>query len=94
MIEIDWGDLNPPQEVRTAAEARVGTLPLARERVIVRRCGAGYEAHVRTTLPGGSTVLRLHGEDLCDVIDRAAELLSIVVHESTRRNGEAIAAAS
>lgn len=93
MIEIDWGDLNPPVEVRAAAEARVGTLPLARERVIVRRRGAGYEAHVRTLLPGGSTVLRLHGEDLRDVIERAAELLSIVLRESTRQHA-ALAVAS
>ncbi len=85
MIEIDWGDLHPTRDVVAAAEARVRTLPLARERVVVRRRGSGYEAHVRTALAGGSTVLRLHGEDLGDVIDRATELLSIVVSESARQ---------
>ncbi|MCZ7677316.1 MAG: hypothetical protein M5U28_00460 [Sandaracinaceae bacterium] len=86
MIEIDWGDLHPPLDVRAAAEARVRRLPLARERVVVRRRGSGYEAHVRTTVAGGSTMLRLHGEDLRDVVDRVTDLLSIVASESARQH--------
>lgn len=93
MIEIDWGDLHPPLEVRSAVEARVRTLPLSRERILVARRGAGYEAQVRTLLPGRSTLLRLHGEDLRDVIERATELLSIVASESARQR-ELLAAAS
>lgn len=78
MIDIDWGDLTPTFEVRAAVEARLRELRLARERVSLRRRGNGYEAQVRTAMPGRSTVLRLHGEDLCEVVDRTAELLSIV----------------
>ena len=92
MIEIDWGDLHPAWEVRAATEARVRTLPLARERVVVRRKGTGYEAHVRTTIAGGSTTLRLHGEDLRDVVDRVTDLLSIVASVSARQH-ELLAAA-
>jgi hypothetical protein len=95
MIDIDWGDLDPSQEERTAVERRVGTLiAMHRERVSLRRRGSGYEAQVRTALPGRSTMLRLHGESLDDVIDRAAELLTIVARESARQHGEALAAAS
>jgi hypothetical protein len=86
MIDIDWGDLSPTLEVRRAVEARISTLALERERVTLRRRGSGFEAQVRTALPGRSTVLRLHGEDLCDVVDRTAELLSIVVRESARQH--------
>lgn len=88
MIDIDWGDLSPTREVRNAVEARIRSLSLSleRERVMLRRRGSGFEAQVRTALPGRSTVLRLHGEDLCDVVDRTAELLSIVVRESARQH--------
>lgn len=94
MIDIDWGDLSPTLEVRSAIEARIGRLRLERERVTLRRRGSGYEAQVRTALPGRSTVLRLHGEDLCDVVDRTAELLAIVVRESARQSQTSYRAAS
>lgn len=85
MIEIDWGDLKPTLAVRAAIEARIGELTLEPERLTLRRRGSGYEAQVRTALPGRATVLRLHGEDLCDVVQRTAELLSIVARESARQ---------
>ncbi len=94
MIEIDWGDLHPSHEERVAVESRVSALiAMHRERVSLRRRGSGYEAQVRTALPGRSTILRLHGESLHDVVDRAAELLTIVARESARQH-ELLAAAS
>jgi hypothetical protein len=94
MINIDWGDLSPTLELRNAVEARIGRLCLDREQVTLRRRGSGYEAQVRTALPGRSTVLRLHGEDLYDVVDRTAELLSIVARESARQRPVPLQAAS
>ncbi len=95
MIEIDWGDVQPSLDERVAVESRVRPL-IARhhEQVSLRRRGSGYEAQVRTALPGRSTVLRLHADTLGDVVDRAAELLTIVARESARQHGEALAAAS
>lgn len=94
MIDIDWGDLHPSSEEREALESRVRmVVALHREQVSLRRRGSGYEAHVRTALPGRSTVLRLHGESLHDVVDRTAELLTIVARESARQHQEAHAAA-
>lgn len=85
MIDIDWGDLSPTRELKSTIEARICRFGLQRERVRLRRRGSGYEAQVHTALPGRSTVLRLHGENLCDVIDRTAALLSIVARESARQ---------
>ena len=95
MIEIDWGDVQPSLEERVAVESRVRPLiAMHHEQVSLRRRGSGYEAQVRTALPGRSTVLRLHGDTLGDVVDRAAELLTIVARESARQHGGALAAAS
>lgn len=93
MSQIDWGDLQPTSEVRAATEARIGAL-VHREHVALRRRGSGFEAQVRTLLPGRSTLLRLHGESLAEVIDRAAELLAIVESERARQRGASLRAAS
>ncbi len=86
MITIDWGDLHPSQELLALVNARIaGLRELEREHVALRRRGSGYEARVRTALPGRSTLLRLHGEDLSDLLDRATELLLIVARESARQ---------
>lgn len=86
MITFDWGDSHPSQELQADLRLRMAPLvELHRERVALRRRGSGYEAQVRTALPGRSTVLRLHGEDLADVVDRATELLLIVARESAKQ---------
>lgn len=85
---IDWGDLQPTVDVRAAVEARIAPLS-HRDRVALRRRGSGFEAQVRTLLPGRSTLLRLHGESLTDVVERTAELLAIVASETARQQGVA-----
>jgi hypothetical protein len=85
MVEIDWGDLTPTRLQRARAEARVGELSdLEGPVVLLRRRGGGYEAQLRTLSPAAPAELRLHGDDLSAVVDRAVHLLSIVVRESSR----------
>jgi hypothetical protein len=86
MITIDWGDLHPSEELQAHVHARVaGLVELRRERVALRKRGSGYEAQVQTALPGRSTLLRLQGEDLSDLVERATDLLLIVARESARQ---------
>lgn len=77
MIAIDWGDLHPTHGQRARVTAR---LEAARELtggpvLSLRRRGHGYEARLVTPL---DAELRLHGDDLTGVVERAVDLLSIV----------------
>lgn len=86
MVEVDWGDLTPTHRQRARVQARVEELAHIEGPIVsLRRRGSGYEAHLTTPLPAAPAELRLAGDDLGSVIDRACELLSIVARESERR---------
>jgi hypothetical protein len=78
MINIDWGDLQPTSGQRALVEARVSTLgDLEGPVVALRKRGHGYEATLQA--PCAPAELRLQGDDLANVVERAVHLLSIVV---------------
>ncbi len=88
MVEVDWGDLSPTQLQRIRVQSRIAQLAHIEGPVVsLRRRGSGYEAHLTTPLPAAPAELRLSGEDLGSVIDRACDLLAIVVRESERVEG-------
>jgi hypothetical protein len=77
MIEIDWGDLAPARDVRERIEARVVELKdLTGPVVALRRRGSGYEAELRAL--HAPEELRLHGDDLAGLAERAVALLAFV----------------
>lgn len=87
MVEIDWGDLTPTHGQRARAQARLDELAdLEGPVVALRRRGSGYEAHLVTPLPAAPAEVRLSGDDLASVIDRACRFLSIVAREDRRRS--------
>lgn len=87
MIDIDWGDLTPTHGQRARIEARVGMLKDIDGPVVsLRRRGHGYEAQLLTPLPAAPAELRLHGDDLASVVDRAVDLLSIVARAHAARS--------
>ncbi len=83
MIEVDWGDLTPTRRQRVRVQSRVDELAHVHGPIVsLRRRGSGYEACLTTPLPAAPAELRLSGDDLGSVIDRACDLLAIVVRES------------
>jgi hypothetical protein len=85
MVEVDWGDLSPTHLQRARVQSRVAELAhIDGPTVSLRRRGSGYEARLTTPLPAAPAELRLAGDDLGSVIDRACDLLAIVVRESER----------
>ncbi|HEY8429095.1 MAG TPA: hypothetical protein VIL20_12000 [Sandaracinaceae bacterium] len=83
MAEIDWGDLTPTHAQRARARAWLAELAgLEGPVVALRRRGSGYEAHLLTLPPAE---VRLAGEDLVSVIDRACHFLSFVAARDRRR---------
>jgi hypothetical protein len=87
MIIIDWDDVDPTPELRARVETRFAALRPrgAHPHLALRRLGSGCEAEVRMVSASRSTVLRLHGENLGDVVDRVLELLHIVERETERQ---------
>lgn len=86
-MEIDWSDIEPTERDRGAVERALGgLLDAAREKVLFRRRGSGYEARVILELCDRTTSLKLHAESFAEVVDRLAELVRIVV---AQRSGDA-----
>lgn len=83
MIEIDWGDLRPTQGQRARVEASLDRLGgLVGPVIGLRRKGSGFEAQL-TTFPSPTPAeVRLQGDDLAGVVERAVALLEVVVRES------------
>ena len=82
MVDIDWGDLTPSPAQRARAAQRLGELAeLEGPSIGLRRKGAGYEAELTGPIASAPVELRLHGDDLGSVIDRAVDLLAIVTAE-------------
>lgn len=82
MVEIDWGDLAPSAGQRARVEQRLGRLAeLEGPSIGLRRKGGGYEAQLTSPIANAPVELRLHGDDLGSVIDRAVDLLAIVTRE-------------
>ncbi len=76
MIAIDWGDVEPTNGQRARVEARVGAVTDIDGPVVsLRKRGHGYEAQLLIAAP---TELRLQGDDLASVVERAVVLLAIV----------------
>ncbi|HJL15181.1 MAG TPA: hypothetical protein RMH99_05970 [Sandaracinaceae bacterium LLY-WYZ-13_1] len=85
MVKIDWGDLEPSEGQRARVEAEVRRLAAITGPVIgLRRRGTGYEAQLTNTLPSHPAELRLHGDDLRSVVERAVDLLEIVSRPDPR----------
>jgi hypothetical protein len=76
-MQIDWSDIEPTPRDRGTVERVLRALP-NRERVVLSRRGSGYEARVVLELADRSTSLKLHAESLTEVVDRIAEIVSIV----------------
>jgi hypothetical protein len=76
MIAIDWGDLHPTsgQRARVDAQLRAAS-DVVGPVVSLRRRGQGYEAQLLTPF---DAELRLTGDDLSGVVERAVGLLSVV----------------
>jgi hypothetical protein len=85
MVDIDWGDLSPSRDQRAHVEGRLDELAHVDGPVVaLRRRGSGYEARLTTPLPASPAELRLTGDDLASVVDRAVALLTIVARERRR----------
>ena len=79
MVDIDWGDLTPSHVQRERALRRIAELgALDGPAIGLRRKGGGYEAQLSSPIASSPVELRLHGDDLGSVIDRAVDLLAIV----------------
>lgn len=76
MIAIDWGDLHPThgQRARVAEHVQAAS-HLVGPVMSLRRRGHGYEACLSTPR---DAELRVHGDDLTGVVERAVGLLTIV----------------
>ena len=91
-VQIDWGDTMPSARQRAAIEDKLKVVSIgaldafaASPLIGLRRRGGGYEACLSTIRRrNGPVELRLHGDDLGSVVDRAVSLLSIVSEESRR----------
>ncbi len=85
MVDIDWGDLTPTTGQRERAQARIAALgSLDGPVVALRRRGSGYEATLTTPAPAAPAEVRLSGDDLASVIERACQFLSYVSHDARR----------
>jgi hypothetical protein len=85
MMTIEWGDVDASPEERREIEQRLELAGGGRGHVLaLRRRDGGYEAAVRRVSSTGPTSLRFHGDDLLDVVRRAADLLEVVAAESAR----------
>lgn len=85
MIHIDWDDLQITDEQRARAEQRIERTAIGPHDVFtVRRVVHGYQVVFAQASQACGTELRFHGDDLLEVLDRAAELSSIVAREASR----------
>lgn len=89
MVDIDWGDLTPTLGQRARAQARLAELAhLEGPVVALRRRGSSYEAQLTGALPSVPAEVRLSGDDLSSLIERACQFLSVVAHETPARPRE------
>lgn len=76
MIEIDWGNLTPTSSERARVQERVDALAhLEGPTVTLRRRARHYEAHLKSPCSRPAE-LRVVGEDLASVVERAVSLLA------------------
>lgn len=85
MVDIDWGNLTPSAGQRARMERRLAALAdMHGPSIGLSRRGGGYEARLSSPIASAPVELRLHGDDLGSVIDRAVDLLVIVTRDPAR----------